>query len=180
MGRPKVRKKIYAVFSAEGMRELAKTIHDYNHRVEVANKIFVRSLAEAGFTIATQQIVKAFPSLDHDKPYGSLDIITDEEGIVTSCYLTFSSEQALFIEFGAGIHYNQGNKHPLEGQFGYGVGTYPNQTHAMNDKGWAYQGEDGKWHHSRGTKATMPMYTAGMSMREQVVEIAKRVYQGVF
>ena len=179
MGRTKARKTIEVEFSAEGMRYLEKEIRQYNHSIEKANKLFVHKLAEAGFEIATKQIVKSFPSLDHDKPIGSLDIIMDDSGTVEGCSLQFSSEQALFIEFGAGIRYNKGASHPLAGQFGYGVGTYPNQTHAFNEKGWSYEGEDGRWHHSYGTKATMPMYTAGVSMREQLITIAKEVYQGV-
>ena len=179
MGRTKARKTLTAEFSAEGMRNLANQIRQYSYGIERANKLFVQRLAEAGYKIATQQIVKSFPSLDHDKPIGSLDIITDDEGIVSACTLQFSSEQALFIEFGAGIRYNKGADHPLAGQFGYGVGTYPNQTHAFNEKGWSYQGEDGRWHHSYGTKATMPMYSASIDMRERLIEIAKEVYAGV-
>jgi len=179
MGRIKTRVTLQADFSAEGMRYLANQIRQYKQDIERANTLFVRRLAEHGFTIATQRIVKSFPTLDSDKPYGSLDIITDDEGNVASCTLQFSSEQALFIEFGAGVHYNKGNNHPLEGKFGYGVGTYPNQKNAWNDKGWNYMGEDGRWHHSKGTMATMPMYTAGMSMREQIEAIAKEVYQSV-
>lgn len=179
MGRTKARTTLQAEFSAEGLRRLAEELRQYEHRLERANDTFVRRLAEAGFHIATQQIVKAFPSLDSDKPIGSLDIVTDSSGEISSCTLVFSSEQALFIEFGAGIHYNKGRKNPLEGQFGYGVGTYPNQKHAFNDKGWSYEGRDGRWHHSKGTMATMPMYTASVSMREQIISIAKEVYQGV-
>lgn len=179
MGRTKARKTLQAEFSESGLRQLARQVREYAHGIDRANEIFVRRLAEAGFTIATKQIVKAFPTLDSDKAIGSLDIITDSEGEVSACRLQFSSEQALFIEFGAGIRYNKGASHPLAGQFGYGVGTYPNQTHAFNEKGWSYEGEDGRWHHSYGTKATMPMYTAGVSMREQLITIAKEVYQGV-
>jgi len=179
MGRTKSRKTIEATFSAEGMRYLAKEIHQYTHNVERANELFVHKLAEAGYKIATQQIVKSFPSLDHDKPIGSLDIITDNDGEIAGCKLQFSSEQALFIEFGAGIKYNDGVSHPYAGEYGYGVGTYPNQKHAYDKGGWSYQGEDGSWHHSYGTKATMPMYSATQEIIEQFVRIAREVYQGV-
>lgn len=179
MGRTKARRTLTAELSSNGMRELARQVREYSYGIERANKVFVQRLAEAGFHIATQQIVKAFPSLDSDKAIGSLDIITDSEGEVSACRLQFSSEQALFIEFGAGIRYNKGTNHPLAGQFGYGVGTYPNQKHAFNEKGWSYQGEDGRWHHSYGTKGTMPMYSASVSMREQLIAIATEVYQSV-
>lgn len=79
----------------------------------------------------------------------------------------------LFIEFGAGIRYNQGGKHPLADKFGYGVGTYPNQKHAFDENGWWYLGEDGKFHHSYGVKSMRPMYFASTSMRSRAVKMFK-------
>ena len=70
----------------------------------------------------------------------------------------------MFIEFGSGIYYNAGNEHPLAKQFGYGVGTYPGQTHAYEDF-WFYTDKDGTHSHfSHGTEATMPMYNSVIEM----------------
>lgn len=82
---------------------------------------------------------------------------------------------ALAIEFGAGIHYNS-KANPKASEFGMGVGTFPDQTHAFDPNGWYYLGDDGEWHHSYGVKATMPMYKAGVEIRRQILTIAKEVF----
>lgn len=77
----------------------------------------------------------------------------------------------LLIEFGAGIRYNP-VPNPRAGEYGMGVGTYPGQMHAFQADGWFYFGEDCKWHHSYGIEATMPMYHASKSMKEEIVRLA--------
>ena len=81
----------------------------------------------------------------------------------------------LLIEFGAGIRYNP-LPNPKAGEYGMGVGTYPGQMHAFDPAGWYYWGEDEKWHHSYGIKATMPMYNAAKIIQERVVQIAREVF----
>lgn len=177
MGRIKARKVLQATFSEEGLRSLAKQIHDYRTDIESANDRFVRRLAEEGFDIA-QMSIQSTDHYDKDKPIGTLDIVTDQTGKVSSCRLVFSGEQVLFVEFGAGFYYNK-KENPWSANYGYGVGTYPGQTHANDPEGWSYRGNDDKWHHTKGTEATMPMFNADMSIIEKFVEIAKEVYQGV-
>jgi len=80
----------------------------------------------------------------------------------------------LLIEFGAGIHYNS-LANPKAGEFGMGVGTFPNQTHAF-ESGWYYPTEDGKWAWTQGTKATMPMYSADIEMLMNIRRVAKTVF----
>ena len=81
----------------------------------------------------------------------------------------------LLIEFGAGIRYNP-LPNPKAGEYGMGVGTYPGQMHAFDPAGLYYWGEDEKWHHSYGVKATMPMYNAAKTIQERVVQIAREVF----
>jgi len=81
----------------------------------------------------------------------------------------------LLIEFGAGIRYNS-LPNPRAGEYGMGVGTYPGQMHAFDPAGWYYWGEDEKWHHSYGVKATMPMYNAAKTIQERVVQIVREVF----
>jgi len=177
MGRVKARKVLEATFSEEGLRSLARQIHNYRAGIESANDRFVRRLAEEGFDIA-QMSIQSSGHYDRDKPIGTLDIISDESGKVSSCRLVFSGEQVLFVEFGAGFYYNT-KENPWSDTYGYGVGTYPGQTHANDPGGWSYHGNDDKWHHTRGTEATMPMYNASVDMRSKIIKIAKEVYQGV-
>ena len=179
MGRRKARKTISAELSVSGINRIINELHEYRVNINKANERFVQRLMEEGFEIATASIYESLPTIDRDKPIGNLEIISDERGEITSCALQFTGEQVLFIEFGAGIRYNEGNNNPLASQFGYGVGTYPQQTHAFDRKGWNYYGNDNHFHHSYGTKATMPMYNASQEIRKRLIEIAKEVYQGV-
>ena len=81
---------------------------------------------------------------------------------------------ALGIEFGSGIYYNK-TANPKSSEFGMGVGTFPGQTHAFQDK-WYYLGDDGEWHASHGVQASMPMYHAFSEMTKSVDKIVKEVF----
>lgn len=82
---------------------------------------------------------------------------------------------ALGIEFGSGIYYNE-TANPKSAKFGMGVGTFPGQTHAFQDK-WYYLGDDGEWHASHGVQASMPMYKASVEMRQKLDSIVKEVFE---
>lgn len=64
---------------------------------------------------------------------------------------------------------------------GVGVGTFPNQKHALDDNGWYWKewqsNHKGQWHHSYGSAPTHPMYFAEMEMIQQIEYIAKSVFQ---
>lgn len=81
---------------------------------------------------------------------------------------------ALGIEFGSGIYYNK-TANPKSAEFNMGVGTFPGQTHAFQDK-WYYLGDDGEWHASHGVQASMPMYHAFSEMTKSVDKIVKEVF----
>lgn len=96
-------------------------------------------------------------------------------GEIMKAYIYLEGEDAIFVEFGAGIAYNTGTQHPLAGQFGYGPGTYPSKNppnKAINP---------GYWHHHRGqlslgTEATMPIYRASESVRNNLIKTAIDVF----
>lgn len=81
---------------------------------------------------------------------------------------------ALGIEFGSGIYYNK-TANPKSAEFGMGVGTFPGQTHAFQDK-WYYLGDDGEWHASHGVQAGMPMYKASVALSQKIDSIIKEVF----
>lgn len=81
----------------------------------------------------------------------------------------------MMIEFGSGWKLNP-VENPKASEFGMGVGTYPNQTHAFDPNGWYYLGTDDKWHHSYGVKATMPMYNADVEILLNIRKVAKEVF----
>lgn len=177
MGRTRSRKVIQAELSVKGIENLVNQVKQYKEGLKKANDVFVQRLAETGFVIA-QSCIQNCDHYDDDKPIGALTINSISTGEIASVKLKFSGEQVLFIEFGSGITYNPVDN-PLASQFGYGIGTYPNQTHAFDKGGWSYKDDTGKWKHSKGTQATMPMYNASVTMRDRLINIAKEVYSGV-
>lgn len=187
MGRIKANRTIQGSLSVEGINSIISQLQQYKTDLQRRQERFVRRLAEEGFDIAAIQLndveemdwnERHYTSLDTDKQPGTLTIETQFEGEIASCTLTFSGQQVLFIEFGAGFFWNP-LPNPKESEFGYGVGTFPGQKHANDENGWAYYGEDNQWHRSMGIKATMPMYHASVQIREKVVEIAKEVFGSV-
>lgn len=88
-------------------------------------------------------------------------------------------EDAIFIEFGAGIAYNTGTEHPKASEFGYGVGTYPSKhppNRAINPGYWFYR-ENGELKKSIGTQATMPIYFASETMRNNAIQKALEIFR---
>ena len=99
---------------------------------------------------------------------GTGKTVTDDKG------RTFNL--LLGIEFGSGIRYNP-TENPLASEFGMGVGTFPDQKHALEPGGWMYLDKDGNWKHSYGVKATMPFYKAMTEIQRNVSDVVKDVFK---
>ena len=179
--------KITVTFSPEGMQKAIKAIEDYQEDIKEKCKELCRRLSNEGMIIASANILES--TLGNTV---SLKSSIDEtqagcKAILTAVGKSYTSESEskgtrtvntlLLIEFGAGIHYNK-EANPKAQDFGMGVGTFPNQTHAFNENGWFFLGSDNKWHHSYGVKATMPMFRTAEELKEKVQEIAREVFGG--
>lgn len=182
MGRPKASKVIRGSLSASGINSIIGQLQSYRHSLERYSAIFAKRLAEEGFDVAQIYIAQATETADKDKPIGTLDIKSDANGWVSSVSLHFSGLQVLFVEFGAGYYYNTSTEVAnWAEQFGMGVGTFPNQTHANDENGWSYYGNDDRWHHTLGTEGTAPMYHASQALHQKdlVIRIAREVFGSV-
>ena len=188
MGRGKANKIIRGSLSVSGINSIIGQLQSYRHSLERYSAKFAKRLAEEGFDVAQIYLAEASPtrdddgSADFDKPVGTLDITTDANGWVSSCSLHFSGMQVLFVEFGAGFYFNTDvNVANWAEQFGMGVGTYPNQTHANDESGWSYYGNDDTWHHTHGIKGTAPIFHASQALRQKdlVLKVAREVFGSV-
>ena len=158
-----------SIGSIQSAREQLKDFQsDLDEKVEQ----FLKELAEEGIRVIQRNVALATGA---DNKQVSTSYTISKNGSITEMTLTTSGEDLLFIEFGAGIRFNNGNIHPYAKDFGYGVGTYPGQTHAYNPNGWYYR-VGGNLHHSYGTEATMPVYKAYMTIQDKANEIAQRVF----
>lgn len=88
-----------------------------------------------------------------------------------------NGEDAVFMEFGAGVYYNGSvgsSPNPLGPGLGFTIGSYGLGN--GRKEVWAYTGDDGQIHLTHGTPASMPMYRALMSVVNDIVDIAREVF----
>ena len=162
--------------SEKAFADAAKQIEQYTRRFETKVKEFVKELLKAGIEVATQSLTGEGDStpVDPDSTYVRMGVAN---GIMEAA-LRMRGEDVLFIEFGAGIHYNTPagtSPHPWGVELGYTIGSYGKGYGAMDE--WEYW-EGGKKYTSQGTEAMMPMYNADMKIRATFVDIARRVFGG--
>lgn len=88
-----------------------------------------------------------------------------------------SGEDAVWIEFGAGVYYNGpvgSSPHPNGTRLGLTIGSYGKGNGAKET--WGYYGEDGELRLTKGTRATMPMYNAMTKVCGEISKIAAEVF----
>lgn len=175
------KKIIVDIFNSKSINRAIKQIQQYRDDLPRKCELLCQRLAESGVQVAKTAIAES--------PQGkTITLTTDIRPEKTGCKailmatgktVTSSDGRSfsllLAVEFGAGIKYNA-TENPKASEFGMGVGTFPDQTHAFDPNGWYYLGDDGEWHHSYGVRATMPMYKAGVEIRRQILAIAKEVF----
>lgn len=169
------------LFSGKSIQNAIKQINEYKDDLSNKCKQLCQRLLDEGITVANA----AINSVSIGK---TITLTTDIKPLKMGCQAIMKitgretrSEDgrvfytALAIEFGAGIRYNA-TANPKAAEFGMGVGTFPGQKHAFDEKGWNYLGDDGEWHHSYGVQASMPMYKASVEMRQKIDSIVKEVF----
>lgn len=168
-------RKLTAGLSADSLTRLAKDFKTYINSIDLKCEKFVeRLINEVGIPVIEANIASA--EGDSSKDCNTYVEIRRQPNKEVSATLVVQNEDILFIEFGAGIVLNRNKpSHPQERELGYGVGTYPGQTHAFDDEGWFYWNGHRRIH-SYGTEATMPVYNAYKEMVDQVERIAKEVF----
>ena len=86
-------------------------------------------------------------------------------------------EDAVWVEFGAGVHYNGSagtSPHPKGSELGFTIGGYGK---GMGKKDvWGFY-EDGELRLTHGAPAIMPMYNAVKTVCDEIAEIAREVFQ---
>lgn len=158
--------------NTKSVNKLLTSLKAYQKSFSAKNMLFVERLAELGIPVIDSTMARTRGDAN---PSHDTEISISQIGNVVKGTLTLSGEDILFFEFGAGIYYNQSDPEHAS-KFGYGVGTYPGQTHAFNDDGWWYTDDAGIAHHSYGTEATSPMLRASHEMIVNIRKIAREVY----
>lgn len=158
--------------STKSIEEAIREIREYQQNFKVKLNVFLERLGSLGIQVIDNNMPTGEddPSPEH---YAYMKVNSYDGYAEGTLYL--QGEDILFIEFGAGIAFSA-IQHPKASEMGYGVGTYPGQTHAYDEEGWWYTAEDGTRRHSRGNFAHMPLYKAETEIISSIQTIAREVF----
>lgn len=176
-------KKVFKVtLSKSSLENLKRQLTDYKEKLPSKCEKIVKRLLESGVEVASAKVSESplgkYVIISTDISYEKMGckgiLLAKGEVKESGEFDPFST--LLAIEFGAGIHYNS-EPNPKAGELGFGVGTFPNQIHAFQEEGWMYWDENAQeWKHTYGVQATMPMYSADMDIIDNIVKIARDVF----
>ena len=164
-------KKIKCKLDPSSIDKAIKELEDYGKSLQDKLKILIGELTQDGVQIARIQVSAS----QGDSTDAYVDYMVDSTGDIVKASIFLQGTDALFIEFGAGIYYNNGASHPMAAEFGYGIGTYPSEhppNRAINPGYWWYKDEVGNKHLSLGTEATMPIYHAAETVKNNIIQRA--------
>ena len=160
--------------SSKSIQNAIKEIEAYKRQFIDRNELFVRRLAELGIPVIDQNIAVA--QGDSDKNHNTY-IKINSFGSYSEAKLVVEGKDMLFIEFGAGVHYNGSagtSPHPKGEEFGYTIGSYGKGQGSKDF--WFYYADTGEAVMSHGTQSTMPVYKASMEIIHNIRRIAREVF----
>ena len=106
---------------------------------------------------------------------GNVDVTVEHNGNVT--LVIANGEDAVFMEFGAGVYHNGSvgsSPNPLGTNLGFTIGSYGLGNGAKNV--WGFRDENGELHLTHGVPASMPMYRSMMAVVDNIEQIAREVF----
>ena len=184
-------KPIYVSLTKSGdVKKAIKQLEQYKQTLNVKGEIFLQRLAEIGIPVINARIGWA---QGDSNPQHSTYISVMSFGEYSEARLIVEGVDILFLEFGAGVHFNgsagtsprtnlkgvqDGVEYELTGgkELGYTIGSY-GKGQGKKDF-WFYTSENGDTIMSYGTEAAMPLYHATMEIINSIQRIAKEVYGG--
>ena len=106
---------------------------------------------------------------------GNVSVYVENNGNIT--LVVADGEDAVFMEFGAGVFYNGAvgtSPNPLGAALGYTIGSYGKGNGAKQV--WGFKDASGQLHLTRGVPASMPMYKSMMAIVNDIEQIAMEVF----
>ena len=110
------------------------------------------------------------------KKYAEVTVELDKRDNIT--VVIANGEDAVWVEFGAGVFHNGAvgtSPHPKGAELGFTIGSYGKGYGKQSV--WGYRDEDGNLRLTHGTPAVMPMYNAVKTVMDEIVDIAREVFQ---
>lgn len=162
--------------SAESFEKAAARVRKLQKVYYNKNREFVRELTKAGLRVISANIQPQEGDSEPPIPNNPHVMVGDKDGVMTAT-LRLRGKDVMFVEFGAGVHFNGPagqSPHPLGLELGYTIGSYGLGQGKYDT--WVYKTDDGVYHVSEGTEAMMPMWRADQEIRNTFASIAKRVF----
>lgn len=170
-------KVIRVELSSAGIEAAIAELREYQERLkrkaeELRERVayFIAKDASAVFNSAT-----ADDLIGEGVVTGSVEVVVENNGNYT--LVIASGEDAVFMEFGAGVYHNGpmgSSPNPWGADLGYTIGSYGKGNGAKEV--WGFYGSDGQLHLTHGVPASMPLYKAVQNVRNDIVRIAKEVF----
>lgn len=172
-------KTIKANLSTESLSNLLKELKAYEKRIkenewELANKVgeFAREDAQKGFDSAIAYVGEQGSM---ERASGISVNYTKARGGIGKVIAT--GDEAPFVEFGAGVHFNGSvgtSPHPVGGKLGMTIGSYrPNSLGRFDS--WKLPKRMGG-ERTYGTPTQAPMWNAARVTTQKIPSIAKEVF----
>lgn len=168
-------KTISIELSEESIEQAIREIEAYKKSLAYKTAQFIERLTNAGIAVIEQNMYTEGDSSTEHNTYVRINSF----GEYSEATVVLQGRDIAFIEFGAGVHYNGevgSSPHPKGQELKLTIGSY-GKGHGAEDFWW-YVDESGAPQYSQGTRASMPMYKAGVEMRNRVIGIAKEVFGG--
>ena len=172
-------KILEATLNPKSIQKLIDDLEEYSksldHKAQVLRERvaeMIRWSAEAGFSVALTSDI--FTGVE--PPPADVTVNVEDDGEVT--LVIASGEEAVFIEFGAGVYYNGAagtSPHPKGEENGFLIGEYGKGQGKRNV--WALPGSSHDYPIlTHGTPAAMPMYHGVQEVLTILVDLAKEVF----
>lgn len=168
-------KVIKCKLDVDSLDNAIRELEAYRDEIRTKLGILVNTLYQQGIQVASARLGSTLGDADNAEIIG---LGVNGGGDIMSATISLVGTEALFVEFGAGIAYNTGAQHPQAAQFGYGIGTYPSK-HPPNKamRGYWFYRENGEKVTSIGTQASMPIYGAAETVRNNAIKTALEIFR---
>ena len=151
-----------------------KQIQRYQKNLDKTINRFMKRMTEEGLQILNVNIGHIHGNEVDPNVTGSAEVTALGNGNYQAT-IKMTGHDVAFIEFGSGIINNNvslgGSLHPKGQELGMTIGSYPNQKHAGDPKGWWHDG-----HHYYGSETYMPLYSTEQELKQLISEIASEVF----
>lgn len=169
----------------KSVNALIKKLKTYEKSLLAKTQQVLRKLADMGIQVAYQNeglyeghLSFTKSAVDNNGNVFSLVLIGKRKHYVKVSWKvkdgikTVNVDPLLMAEFGSGWLANN-----MWDIGGVGQGTFPNQKHASDPKGWWWEDLSGVTHHSIGQQPSYPMYKAWLQMQEDINTVIKEVFK---